>query len=82
MKLQEKVVPKFFEEIKAGLEEALAWAMGEDVPVTIRKVESPGRRTSPHRKSHPADARSRCAEPLRRSRLHRHQRTLYPLQPR
>ena len=39
--------PKFFEEIKAGLEEALAWAMGEDVPVTIRKVESPGRRTSP-----------------------------------
>ncbi|HVS73364.1 MAG TPA: type II toxin-antitoxin system MqsA family antitoxin [Phycisphaerae bacterium] len=32
---------EFFEGIKAGLEEALAWAKGADVPVTVREVELP-----------------------------------------
>jgi putative transcriptional regulator len=32
---------EFFEGIKAGLEEALAWADGKDVPVTVRQVELP-----------------------------------------
>jgi len=32
---------EYFEGIKAGLEEALAWAQGKNVPVTIRQVELP-----------------------------------------
>jgi putative transcriptional regulator len=32
---------EFYEGIKAGLEEAIAWADGKDVPVTIREVELP-----------------------------------------
>jgi putative transcriptional regulator len=32
---------EYYEGIKAGLEEALAWAEGRDVPVTIREVELP-----------------------------------------
>ena len=32
---------EYFEGIKAGLEEAIAWADGKDVPVTIREVELP-----------------------------------------
>ena len=31
----------FFEGIKAGLEEAFAWADGKAMPVTIREVELP-----------------------------------------
>ena len=32
---------EFFDGIKAGLEEAIAWADGKNVPVTIRQVELP-----------------------------------------
>ncbi|HUO10422.1 MAG TPA: hypothetical protein VM008_19100 [Phycisphaerae bacterium] len=32
---------EYYEGIKAGLEEALAWAEGKEVPVTIREVELP-----------------------------------------
>jgi putative transcriptional regulator len=32
---------EFFEGIKTGLEEAIAWADGKGVPVTIREVELP-----------------------------------------
>jgi putative transcriptional regulator len=32
---------EFFDGIKSGLEDALAWAQGKDVPVTVREVELP-----------------------------------------
>ena len=32
---------EYYEGIKAGLEEALAWAEGKDVPVTVREVKLP-----------------------------------------
>jgi putative transcriptional regulator len=32
---------KYYDGIKAGLEDALAWASGNNVPVTIREVEMP-----------------------------------------
>jgi len=32
---------EFFDGIKAGLEDALAWSEGKDVPVTMREVELP-----------------------------------------
>jgi putative transcriptional regulator len=31
----------YYTGIKAGLEDALAWASGKDVPVTVREVEIP-----------------------------------------
>lgn len=52
---------RFFEGIKAGLNEAIAWAEGKDVPATIREVELP---------DPPAPMSPRQIAALRKKRVH------------
>jgi hypothetical protein len=46
---------EYFEGIKAGLDEAIAWTNGKNVSVTIREVELPEQHKHNKRRSKPRD---------------------------